>query len=720
VNAVDIRVQLDALQAKLVARLLHPRRHPWKVLMAAAITSAAPRHLGVALPFFSSAALPVRAARRAGRPALLPRHAEYLRAMRRMSPHRHTSPAAMKPWDVLLEPVLDNPNIRHPTSGLPLTSTSTPSLVRTLLAHQVDRLRDLRTAVSSLPLPSDLQLALDSLPPSWRAVVTHPVMPVADFYINAAGTMVSTSPLLQDPQCRFFAVLPDGRLSADPAPTPTLPSSPPAPMWQACCVAVVPRPVALMTLAERQFVQAQLRHGASREEVVTAMERYLVGPYASIPVSPLTWATGQHRPLTIYSVRLTALRARRLRAIQKVPGAAGGMPLLPKAWANATGDGGLVAVEQRWVDSLSEGTGAPVAVDAQGAGPSDPVAALAARRRRQYASDWQPAPWLRDTFCNAVPADLAALSEDDALDAAPHSSPPDTAAAVVEARRRLRPRRGGPALLSSPPPASGSAVPIPASPYPGDHLDPAVQPPVPERAHLRQVWERLLCRRLPRDARALAWRVLHASLYTNVFIAHVTRGSAAAACCASPSCAAAPAFETMQHLFLECPAVAPAAAWLLRLWAAVCSPASPPPPCTAAVLLADDQRVWRPSGGEHYEALWTATRLSWLAAVWALRCKQQADPQRHPLTSAAIVASTVARISQLIRRDYARIVGDARTLTAAPSDWFRGPSVPLLAREEFLARWGMGEVLCTLAPVNAAGQGGGLRIRLSSMHPVAL
>jgi hypothetical protein len=229
-----------------------------------------------------------------------------------------------------------------------------------------------------------------------------------------------------------------------------------------------------------------------------------------------------------------------------------------------------------------------------------------------------------------------------------------------------------------------------------------------------------MTRHLPRETRALGWRILHASLYSGVFIAYVTGRSAAQACCASPQCTAAGSLETMQHLFLDCPDVAPAADWLLRLWAAIAGGGAPPPPGTVAVLLADDHRAWQPAGGSSLQELWTALRLSWLAAVWTLRCRRQADPQRFPLSAAGIVAATVASVSKLIRLDYARTVGDARTMTACPSDWFRGPVVPVLATAEFLERWGANGVLCSVAPVNAAGQGGGLIVRLTTTAPVAL
>lgn len=175
--------------------------------------------------------------------------------------------------------------------------------------------------------------------------------------------------------------------------------------------------------------------------------------------------------------------------------------------------------------------------------------------------------------------------------------------------------------------------------------------------------------------------------------------------------------ETTQHLFLDCPDVATTAAWLVRLWSAIAGPVEPAPPCSAAVLLADDQREWHPAGGKSRELLWTAIRLCWLAAVWAARCRRQGDSERFPVTAAGVVAATVAGIQQLIRRDFSRTAGDVRAMTAAPADWFRGPTAPVLTKGLFLERWATNGVLCNLAPVE---QGGGLLMLLSSTHPVGL
>ena len=103
-----------------------------------------------------------------------------------------------------------------------------------------------------------------------------------------------------------------------------------------------------------------------------------------------------------------------------------------------------------------------------------------------------------------------------------------------------------------------------------------------------------------------------------------------------------------------------------------------------------------------------------------MRCRRNLDPQRFPVTPAGIVGATVAAVIQLIRRDYARTIGDARTMTAAPRHWFRGTTVPTMAQDTFLQRWGFNGVICSVTPANAEGQGSRLQIHLSSTTPVGL
>jgi hypothetical protein len=65
--------------------------------------------------------------------------------------------------------------------------------------------------------------------------------------------------------------------------------------------------------------------------------------------------------------------------------------------------------------------------------------------------------------------------------------------------------------------------------------------------------------------------------------------------------------ESLSHLFVHCPVVRPAVAWLRGVWAMLV--AGMVPPLDARVLLAGDHAVWDPGGGEAGAGLWTHLRL---------------------------------------------------------------------------------------------------------------
>ena len=712
-GVVDVKVQLDALQAKHIARLIHPRRHAWKVLMAAAIRRASPAHLGLALPFHVAARIPQRAALRAGHTAMPTRIADCLQAMRRLSPHRAAAPSDMPHHEVLLEPLFDNACIRHPTCHSILTRANAPAALTLILQQPpggINRLRDLRTALHNVQPTAAHVSILDMLPPSWREAVCRADEPLAGWYCNATATLVASSADVTNTTTTFKSVLNDGRLSKQHLPAPPPLAALQATAWTPCCVVPVPRSAALMTNAERQAIQVQLDHGVPRRSIVQPQDWYLAGAWDSLDVSPEGWCLGANHWMTDFNVHDAALRARRLRYLRLTPGHEAGRPVFPKAWQAAGGGGGMAAVELRWVAGQTAATGSTTAHDSA-AGPSDPAAALAARIRRQY-QEVQPVAWQRSSYrFDGPPA--AALDDMPAQSHEPQQPQPDGIG------RRVRARHDHDAAIADDQGAGGQAGPaaVMALTMP-DHVDLAA--PRPGQAGpspARQAWLRLAHRMLPREARALAWRIMHLSLYSGVFYAHVTGQGAHTAACTSAACQHVHVLESTQHIFLDCPDVAATAGWLIRLWSAIGTLGEAAPPRTADVLLADDQRIWQPAGGGVRQQLWTALRLCWLAAVWAARCRRQSDPERFPVSAAGVVAATVAGVQRMIRRDFCRTMGDVRTMTATPAEWFRGAGEVKLTRAMFLERWSCNGVLCEVGP---PGPGGGLQMRLSATHPVAL
>jgi hypothetical protein len=235
-----------------------------------------------------------------------------------------------------------------------------------------------------------------------------------------------------------------------------------------------------------------------------------------------------------------------------------------------------------------------------------------------------------------------------------------------------------------------------------------------EGQEYRAAWRRCWDRRLPRPLSQFGWLLLHGAVYVSAFRAYTfsLEGDGAAACGAA-GCAGAspPALETLSHAFVDCPTVRPAVEWLRALWAAV---AGEPPPRQAAVLLADDHRIWQPPTAE-LRFLWTALRLQLLHSIWTLRCGRSLSGGEY--TAVAVVALTVQRLRRSMLRDFSWVRGDPRQEARDPT-CFPGRQQHVWNRAHFEATWGAGGVLCRIG-ADSQGQPR-LRLTLSAAHPAAL
>ena len=118
VSLVDPTLQLDCLQGKVAARLLHPARHPWKQLMS--------HRLQAALPALGAAA-PITSLQITGHLPLSPRQLGYLRGLQRCLPHRLVPPEELSADQVRMERLFHNRQIR--CRGQPLVPASHAALV---------------------------------------------------------------------------------------------------------------------------------------------------------------------------------------------------------------------------------------------------------------------------------------------------------------------------------------------------------------------------------------------------------------------------------------------------------------------------------------------------------------------------------------------------------------------------------------------------------------
>jgi hypothetical protein len=214
------------------------------------------------------------------------------------------------------------------------------------------------------------------------------------------------------------------------------------------------------------------------------------------------------------------------------------------------------------------------------------------------------------------------------------------------------------------------------------------------------VWERLReLAHVPMEARCVAWRVMHGALYCGAFRMRVnTQCTLQEACCGVPGCEGA--LQGLSHMFVTCPGVMPAVAWLGDVWYAI---AGERPPLVASVLLADDRSVWRPDAP--VALLWSTLRVMFLYSVF--RCLRGGTVfQSASVCARAVVATFVRQLRDLIVQDWGRVVSKAPGRLHKP-----------LSCAEFELRWCHGGVLAEVREEPGSTALGELHVKLSCGSP---
>jgi hypothetical protein len=499
--------------------------------------------------------------------------------------------------------------------------------------------------------PMGAALMWECVLPAWQQLALQPASTEWRVGSMAGGAEV----VLHSPAgaaAQPYAVLPDGRLD----PLDALPAS--ADAWQPCSVLSCP-------LQPSQ---------PSRGEAL-----FLAGPWTAVTLDSSAWGHGT-ASLCSFTVKAATQRGIQLRAARLAPRwfvlGAGCRPAL---WSlptdepgPAAADTGLQALELRWASSYDR--------------RRDEERQPRARRAAEFEVELLPCQRPGQRTRLSVHARLAARQQQ-------QQAPPDEQPAGPAAGQQQQEQPQGPSY-----------------PLQDDVLDAAA--PTPHgavRPAQRAFWERLRAADLPRDQYGLAYRIAHGSLYVGAFLCHISMLPPAAACCMHPACQEQ--LETLSHAFLTCTAVAPAAAWLCDLFAAVSG--RPPPPVSPQILLADDPSVWQPCPSG-LQFLWANMRLAFLASVWRLRCERSLT--HRPFGAHAVALAVVRTLRSAILRDWTRTTRDLTRLDASYSEWFRGRD-PSLDMEQFEDRWVHGGVLCSVQQP-APGSPAQLQLRLTQAAPM--
>jgi hypothetical protein len=635
INMVDTRLQTQALQARNMSRLLEPDTHAWKAYFAQwfgrspAWLHAHPGVPGRALDAWSQglAALFTKVPLE----GLPMRVVGYIRAFRALQPHRVRTLADM-PWEaVMLEPLFYNPCISPPRSSSPLGGGTWLPVAEAGLRRVGDMRGMHPTALPAGVTPVLWRHLLGALPEEWVQALDRPASP-AEWQVLLTPPADATCAWRRTPAAPH---VPGAAANATDAP---------APVWQPFALVgtsgrlaplaapVLPTvPAAALPALVVMWDPARPWHvrKGGRPAVVPAGELpFLVGPWCSVPVDPSGWHIGESvcTELVVKTANLRMQGLRRLQPDCPMPLLA---PLKPVIWGS-----GLRDLEAKWMDNLA----------GRGLAPRGLVA--------------------------RVPGNRGALAvEYDALWLRPSPARPP-------------PRARGLAAVAPAAPAA------PARQAARDMVDvlapPPERPPAPPYA---RAWRDLCDSELDRRHRAVAWKLLHGSLFVGVFTAYIRHHDSVEQCqCPHPACLGAP--QTLTHVFMECTHARAVLLWLARLWAAVTGEQAPE--ITAAVLLAADDRGWRLD--DALRPLWLRLRLATLWHLWcaAQRCclAGEASP-----TAAVLAARIVHDCCGALRRDWVRVREDVALGAGVPSDWLRGrPGTLTLA--EFQARWCHRGILC--------------------------
>jgi len=612
----DIPAHSMALNAKVAAALLHPRRHPWKVLMRRAFQRMVPR-LGVAA--LVSQLRPVACA---GRPARL---MGYWKAFYALQPHRLV-PATVLPVDrVLAEQLLHNAQVKGFTVNeavlgkLPdplvpvLGPCPTMASVRAVL--QAGGAGLTHTARQWVPKVRAL------LPLPWGAMVDLAVLPESRWLASTCGSWA----------CRgqeFFPVRLDGRLGK---PEDVQQLAPGVSGLQWCEAAVVWCPVAkgqelLVEVAPDPHL-AVVPAFAAAEGEACQLQAWLmpgVGPGES-QVDPNVWGVGR-LPVSSFVVsaatdRLKVLGMARLKD-EFVPCEGVRPRLFAVADDPNVGLAAMEAVQGQAYKARWQALAAGHQVQPRNVRPRLP-------EDERGCCPLYEAAWMRASVARLHPCERAAQRL--GLVAGGHGQARvddgvDAVAGYNQTRRRAWKGEGKAPWLAA--------------------------------------FEVVRLARLARPLRFFGWLLTHGALRcggamvtwrqsedgfdVGDFVEMCACGAEECLSGASPA-GEPPPCETLSHVFVECPVVKPAVEWLRHLWSQL---GDATPPLDAQVLVVGDKSVWSAGGKDAWE-LWTHLRLEFCRAVWRLTARRTSTGQ--VFTAAAVVEMTAAELERSICLDWARV-----------------------------------------------------------------
>ena len=658
---VDIRAHASAMQAKVAAMALHPRRAAWKVFFAANLERALPG-LGLAA-LVQQTHHPTTQARMRGR--LSPRHAAYITAFRQVGLQRLVQHSEMTIEQIRLELLVGSHSVGAAADGhmIPAVGSLPAVLGRTA-----------GTTIGQAMPQLVQQQGIVRLPAAWRAALQQPLPAAPAWHTNHTQEWVR---LTSGEGVIAFKVRQDGSLQ----PCCNFPAPVDSGGWLPCCVvdANAPRRSGdLVALAARSAQRQLGQLSASAEEPPDpGLALFLVGGYGTIKVDPGVWGLGPVGVLQ-YSVRLATSRLLVGQcARQRYHGWVPGVGLRPRLWrdlqgAEAPGQG-LSQMEAGQKRSYTEmvAAGATRAATARGAlgGSSRSSTFSTAAQQAAYHASWMDASPPRQLPMQRVANAVAVLT--------------------VQRQQQLQQQGQELAVNDSWDPLVGNAPGVPTGDFEWVHA-----------------YRRAAHKTLPHRLREFGWRMLHGNVKVGARRMYEAPAGTllSAFACQHQQCQQQrpQPLATLSHVFLDCPVAAAVLQWFLSVWRRV-QPAAPDTIISSRVLLVDDSTAWVPP--RQHGPLWTLLRLLLLESIYVVACQrpwqrlvqqlqaqqqleQQAPSQGVPdVTALAVVSRFRAALQNQMMREWLRVDCDIREGSGMPGSWLRGPS-PEVSRSSFVARWG--------------------------------
>jgi hypothetical protein len=677
---VDVQAHVTAMQAKVMAALLHPHRHAWKLFMRANLERAAPG-VGVRLLLQQQSSAQAAAAQRR---RLNPRHAAHVAAFQALGLHRRVPHSSMSAQQINLEPVVGNHSVANAvTGGLFSTAGSLPSQ----LQH-----RTAGTTLGQVAAHLSFQPAVDGmvLPAEWQQTLLQLAQPLSlQWEVDTQGRWVWQR---SEEGGVWWEVQPDGSLGC----LDSAPALPPGTGFEPCCVVFAPAGG-----PRRQRHQRQQAGGGHGEDVPKAY--YLVGQWGEVQVDPSVWGFGPDLGLLQYGVREATRRLVQFKC-RPQPGWVPGLGVRPRLWRDSEGNlapaTGLQQLEARQKRKFAELL--------QGGFSTRSSSAASGRITTADQLAAYDAPWMHDSPERQHVMQRVAERADTAGESQPTGWRQQQALQHVAA---------------------------PAVDDTADPLDSGLPPASEADSPWVAAYRRAADKRLPRSLRVFGWQLLHAAVRvggSRVYAA-ANRQELLQCCCRQPQCQPAQPspqqlqqpqgegpqqqqqqqqqqgaqqqqqpgglppgppspddyqLESLSHLFVQCPVAAAVWGWFARVWHRV-QPDAAPDLSSVRVLLLDDSTVWQPP--QALRQLWTYMRLLMLESMWVVRCASDG----RPFSSASVISRFRAALQQQLTQDWLRTQGDIRLNSGVPLSWLRGRD-PVLQPGRFAARWQQQGVLYRL------------------------